>query len=309
MVRTRPVLLTIVSTAVLLSCGDGNAPMDDNLRISVTTTGVDWDPDGYIVRGENFTEPIAARSSVIAYRSLWPGTYRLRLEDLAPNCSLTTAAEIEITIDGSGVAAAEFDVACVATTGAIRVTTNTSGRDAPSWYLVRLDPSSAPDFGTQVSPANSVTLAAIPPGSHEVWLSVGTNCRTIGPDTRTVAVTPGGLAYDTVSVSFEVECTAIRGDIAVSAETTGPDQGGSGYPIWLDGVKQLRYDFYYYPEPLLLEPNGSRFFPHKSPGDHTVELREIPPNCRIQGANPVTLRVIAGALAEAKFTIACAALP
>jgi hypothetical protein len=300
--------LGLIGAAVLVSCGDSSAPLDVNLRISVTTAGVDWDPDGYVVRGESITEAIAAQSSVTVYRSLSPGTYRLEIADLAPNCSVA-APEVEVRVSEDVVAAAEFDVECFAVTGVIRITTATSGRDAPPWYLVSLDPSSAPDFGSQVSPIGSVTLPGIPPGSHEVELRVGANCRTIGPDRQTVTVTIGGLAYDTVSVAFEVECTPRTGDIAVTAETTGPDQNEVGYPIWLDGVKQLEWYFYYYEQPLFLKPNGDLFFPYQTPGDHTVELREIPANCAIQGANPVTVHVIAAALAEARFQIVCTALP
>lgn len=300
--------LGLIGAAILVSCGDSSAPPDVNLRISVTTTGVDWDPDGYLIRGETVTQAIAAQSSVTIYRSLSPGTYRLHLEDLAPNC-MASAPEVEVTVSDEAVTAAEFDVQCFAVTGVLRVTTSTSGRDAPPWYLVSLDPSSAPDFGSQVSPNGSVTLPAIPPGSHNVVLNVGANCRTIGPDRQTVTVTSGGLAFDTVSVAFEVECTPRTGDIAVTAETTGPDQNEIGYPIWLDGVKQIQWDFYYYVQPRLLRPNGDLFFPYQTPGDHTVELREIPANCVIQGANPVTVHVIAGALAEARFQVVCTVSP
>ncbi len=43
--------------------------------------------------------------------------------------------------------------------------------------------------------------------------------------------------------------------------------------------------------------------------DHTVELREIPANSAIQDADPVTLHVLAGARAEARFQIVCTDLP
>jgi hypothetical protein len=43
--------------------------------------------------------------------------------------------------------------------------------------------------------------------------------------------------------------------------------------------------------------------------DLAVELREIPANCVIQDANPVTVHVLAGGRAEARFPIVCTARP
>jgi hypothetical protein len=60
MIPARRVLLTILGTALVVSCGDSNAPLDPNLRVSVTTAGVDLDPDGYLVRTAEVDYVVAA---------------------------------------------------------------------------------------------------------------------------------------------------------------------------------------------------------------------------------------------------------
>ena len=88
-----------------------------------------------------------------------------------------------------------------------------------------------------------------------------------------------------------------------SATTTGVIPNQYGYTMWVDG--ELVVDNY--GDYILLPLNGARLLRRRSPGSHTVELRRVPANCSVEGANPRSVTVILGAVSEEQFRIGCVA--
>jgi hypothetical protein len=87
------------------------------------------------------------------------------------------------------------------TSGAIEITTTTSGQPDPDGYTVRIDDGNAVPIGTDTT----VTLPAFTMGLHRVDLGgVATGCSVQGDASRTVAVTQA----DTARVTFAVACPA-----------------------------------------------------------------------------------------------------
>jgi hypothetical protein len=67
-----------------------------------------------------------------------------------------------------------------------------------------------------------------------------------------------------------------------------------GYRVTLDGLHSIR-----------LETNGSHVFANLAAGDHTLELSELPVDCRVTGNNPRTVTAVAGATAMSVFLVTC----
>jgi Tol biopolymer transport system component len=86
------------------------------------------------------------------------------------------------------------------------------------------------------------------------------------------------------------------GSIEVTAITGGPEPDADGYAISIDGGA-----------PTVLGANGSTRRDGVDAGEHSVQLSGIAPNCSVQGSNPSSVTVAAGATAAVSFAVACAA--
>jgi hypothetical protein len=82
--------------------------------------------------------------------------------------------------------------------------------------------------------------------------------------------------------------------LQVTASTTGSDLDPDGYIITVDGGRDRP-----------IAANGPLTVASLSPGDHQVQLSGVAANCQVQGDNPRTVTVSAGATATADFVITC----
>jgi hypothetical protein len=83
-------------------------------------------------------------------------------------------------------------------------------------------------------------------------------------------------------------------ELKVINATTGALIPGGSYAVTLDGVHSIR-----------LETNGSHVFANLAAGEHTLELSELPDDCRVTGNNPRTVTAVAGATALSVFLVTC----
>ena len=83
-------------------------------------------------------------------------------------------------------------------------------------------------------------------------------------------------------------------ELKVINSTTGAPIPGGGYAVTLDGVHSIR-----------LETNGSHIFANLAAGQHTLELSELPDDCRVTGNNPRIVTAIAGSTALSVFLVSC----
>jgi hypothetical protein len=84
----------------------------------------------------------------------------------------------------------------------------------------------------------------------------------------------------------------------VTATTTGTAPDADGYAVTVDGVGQGT-----------LGATGAVTVAAVAPGDHMVGLSGVAANCQVQGENPRTTSVTAGASASVAFAITCTAPP
>ena len=181
------------------------------------------------------------------------------------------------------------------TTGAVQVTTSTTGAELdPDGYMVTLDDVAR----LQIGAAASRILDELDPGTHRLGLTgLSSSCAVQGDNPRTVTVVAGETAAET----FEVACAAappVTGGLTVSTATGGVAPDADGYTVTVDGS-----------ESGTIGAEGSLAVGDLGAGDHLVGLAGVAANCAVEGDNPRTVSVVAGAVVPVAFSIACVAPP
>jgi len=180
------------------------------------------------------------------------------------------------------------------TTGDLTVTTNTSGASPdPDGYSFAVDGGTPQPIGV----SQTITVSALPAGSHTVVLSgIASNCTVSNGTSRPVTV-PAGAS---VTASFSVTCPTpvpTTGDLTVTTSTSGASPDPDGYTVTVDGTAS---------QPI--SNSGSVTFNALSAGSHTVALSGVAANCAVTGGTSQNVTVPAAGTATAAFTITCAAL-
>lgn len=214
--------------------------------------------------------------------------------------SETSGSEARLTLLAGGVATITAtseglsDTAVVRSypfpPGSVRVTAVTTGADLdPNGYGVELR------GGGYYLPVNgSFTYTSVPPGDYPVELrDIASNCAVTGPNPQTVSV----VSFDTTEVGFAVTCSGGLPSLRVTIATTGAALDPDGYRVdvsaWAfqEGVPV----------------NGSVTYSGITPGERTVELRDVASNCAVGGPNPQPVTIVSGATAEVAFAVTCVA--
>lgn len=310
-----PLAHVALAASCLAGCGDPSAP-PNNLRVVVATTGLDPDPDGYRIIVDDRLSRRAPVDAIFEFL-FEPGAYEIRIEGLAPNCTVQGPATAAVEVQGGLVAEAKFSVECRAVTGVIEVLAPTAGRDFPNvGYSVYVTDESAASWLVHAWANGTTLIPDLAPGQYQVrFAPTAPNCALTGEDTRTVSVTAGGLVRDTARVEFAVTCTATTGDVRLSVTTNAvggvPDP--DGYTVKVDGVvvEESVYDGYYgdFQVPLRLALNGSRLLERLAPGEHTIELGDLAGGCAVTGGRPLTVSATVGAVADVSMTVVCGTAP
>ena len=161
------------------ACGTDSTPPEPaagSLELTVTTTGHDYDPDGYTVTVDAGSPLAVLANDTLSVPDLDPGVHTVALTGLAGNCALVTPSPLEVTLPGKAVAAATVEVACTAIyTLAYRGDLGVELTDAAGTVHRELVPNGVPRFQSADpvawSPDGRV-LAIIMYGSvHRVWLA------------------------------------------------------------------------------------------------------------------------------------------
>jgi preprotein translocase subunit YajC len=266
-------------------------PRAGSLRIATTTSGPDPDADGYTFAVDSGAPQPIGVNAAASVAEIAAGDHVVALSGVATNCTLQGANPRTVTVSAGDTAEVSFSIACVATTGTIRVSVATSGAPAdPDGYAVTLDGS---DPGQAVAANGTVSFTRVRPGSHVVALTgLAGNCTVTGDVSRTVNVTAGA----TTEVTFAVTCAPTTGAVTISVGTTGGAPDPDGYAVSIgDGAAQP------------IPASGSLTVTDLSPGTDSVTLSGLAANCRVEGANPRPVTVAAGDTATVAFSVHCPA--
>jgi hypothetical protein len=172
--------------------------------------------------------------------------------------------------------------------GTLVVQTATTGVDPDAdGYSITLD---ADDAGS-IGPNASVAFADLASGDHAVEMGgLAANCQLTGDNPRTVVVP----AADTVEVSFAVSCIFLAATVTVKTSTSGSAPDPDGYLLSVDGGPG---------QPV--GPQDSLTLTGVAPGSHDFQLVGLISNCRVAGANPITLTLEPGATVSLTFSVTC----
>src|SRR5206468_1858747 len=266
-------------------------PLTGDIIVAANTDGSDLDPNGYTATLDLTKSQSLPTNGSTTFSGVLEGAHVVQLSGVASNCTVNTKNPLPVTLVGSSTTAT-FSVTCTATTGSLKVTTNTTGSDLdPDGYTVVVDGSQSKAIGIN----SSVTFSGLSPGDHSVQLNgVAQNC-TVTSNPRTVGITAGS----TTTTTFTVICAATTGNLTVSNSTTGSNLDADGYTVTVSGPAGTASK--------TMATNGNVSFANIPPGSYQVTLSGQAANCTVTSANPQTANVPSGGTATTSFTVSCAA--
>jgi hypothetical protein len=269
------------------------------VRITTTTTGLDFDSDGYRVEADGTDREGIGPNGTVLIR-LDAGSRSIALTGLSPNCTIQGPGLRTVTIGDTEIAPIDFAAICTATSGVIGVVVEASGTDVEGAYEARVD-------GERPFPvllSEPAYLTAVPPGDHVVSLVPPSNC-SVETDPQPVTVTGGALIRDTVDVTFSVICEPGFGTLRITAPTTGPIPTHD-YIVYLCPSSDIYSCVYGYGRRLGdLAPNDT-LVAEVAPGIHRLLLEFVPANCSL-GRPRLTdsFMVTAGDTLDFEFNVTC----
>src|SRR5207237_859760 len=202
-------------------------PLTGDIIVAANTDGSDLDPNGYTATLDLTKSQSLPTNGSTTFSGVLEGAHVVQLSGVASNCTVNTKNPLPVTLVGSSTTAT-FSVPCTATTGSLKVTTNTTGSDLdPDGYTLTVDGGQGKAIGIN----NTVTISGLSPGDHSVQLNgVAQNC-TVTSNPRTVSITAGS----TTTTTFTVICAATTGTLTVSNSTTGSNLDADGYTVTVSG--------------------------------------------------------------------------
>jgi hypothetical protein len=246
-------------------------------EVTVLTTGVDFDPDGYsmVVNGVGVAR-VLPNHTILAL--LGAGSHTVVIQGLHGNCAMDGASSRTVTVEVGELVPVSFTVVCRATTGVIGVLL-AQGDDVEGPFEAWVGGGGPFDL----VPGTPVYFPGKQPGEYVVSIVGPGHCSTEDAE-QSVTVVVGGVVRDTADVVFRARCDPTR--FRITAPTEGP-AGDAEYTVWecqLDGW------YCYYNGPSLvgsLRPNGTLLVPAVPNGNYGIELRDVPGRCDVQGGNSI----------------------
>lgn len=281
---------TVTSTRFEVTCAQKGA-----IEVTVSTTGVNPDPDGYLVTVNGLETKFIGPSGSVTFSDVTAGEQTVELTGLAPNCSVGGVNPQTVTVTAGETARTAFLVACTGTSGGsggISVSASTRGVNLdPDGYtvVVRGDALGGRVVTQAIGSNATVVIPGLAPGDYELRLSdLAPNCLWV-PSINAVQVATVS-AGSTAQVTFDVTCfDAPLGTLRVRASTTGPP------PFFhLIGIDNRTVGG--------VSVNGAADF-RLSAGSHRVSLL-VGSSCSVADNNR-TVQVVSGATLETVFNVTC----
>lgn len=285
-----PRTVTVSAGAVTTTRFEVTCPPTGAIEAAVSTTGVDADPDGYLVTVNGSQSRHIGVNASVTFSDVAAGERTVELTGLAANCSVGGDNPRTVSVTAGETARAAFTVICTGTTGgtgSISVTTSTTGVNLdPDGYTVEIF-----GFGSsRIDTNGTVVVPGLAPGEYEVRLSdLAPNC-SWAPSLNAVQVATVS-AGSAAQVTFDVTCfDAPLGTLRVRTSTTGPPPFFI-YFIGIDGR-----------EVGAVGVNGTASF-RLPAGTHDVAL-DLGGSCTVAD-NPRTVVVVSGGTVEVLFQVTC----
>ncbi len=264
-----------------IDCGTGVADsMTGTVHVTVQTTGTVPDPDGYRVDVASFIGSIGVNDT-LSFTQLAPGPVDVTLDDLAPNCVVVGTNPQSVVVSTAAITPVTIAVRCDPY-GSMAVRTITSGPEQdPNGYRLLVNGN---DVGPIPTTSGWTKVTQLAPGTNGIGIGdVAPNCHVVGPNPITLdlqrAAPVGRLIYvDCVPMADLGSLTlAVRMLERGTAPLTPLD-------VLIDGVRR---------DVILIW--GRVVIPDVAPGDHTLELTNLPAGWHVDGGERRDLRFLPGA--------------
>jgi hypothetical protein len=118
----RHLLLTALTIAAAGCIGPGGVLGNDTddedpvfvgtISVTTATTGAQPDPDGYLAALDEARALQIETNGTVSFENVAIGTYGVRLDGLASNCSVTTANPVFVTLPPDSTLMTQFAVDC-----------------------------------------------------------------------------------------------------------------------------------------------------------------------------------------------------
>jgi hypothetical protein len=290
------------------ACEEGSGPSEaaGEARVSVTTTGLDLDLDGYRVTVEGTDRGAISPNGTKLIR-LDPGTRSFTLASLEANCTVDGPGSLQVTVEAGEVAQVDFAVVCTATSGVIGIGVSASGTRVNGQYEFSLDEAG----GFPVGLDGPVYLDAVAAGDHVVSLDAPVNC-LVENNPQSLMVTTGGLVRDTVEARFAVTCGTVTWNVRITAPTTGVVPPSTRYRVLHE-----TFGYWGYGGPVtelgLVDPNGTLAAQVDTGEDwanywHRFYLADVPSTCGVSDPHPYPnpgFTISAGGVLDVEFEVTC----
>lgn len=272
-----------------LSCEPADlGALTGSVEVSVSTSGVDLDPDGYNVTIGALTAPVDINATVLL-ELVTAGTATVRLEDVAPQCHVEGGNPVDVPVGAGQATAVQFEVTC-SDEGSVAVSVSTEGSDPdPDGYTVILD---GVDQGA-IGLSETLVLGPLKAGEYRVGLGdLAPNCVVLEGTPQTVEVIGG----QETPVGLSVDCAPLSslGAVEVKVQIAGPGGTATGLSVIVDGAGRG-----------ILDDSGQMTVSPLLPGNHRVELGGVAGGCRVSGQHPRTILVPQGRTMHTTFVVAC----
>jgi len=210
--RYFPALLCAATLALAACSTDGpTTPAVGQVRVTVSTTGPDMDPDGYTLTLDDTATAVVQSNGVATFPSVRAGQHSVAMSGLAVNCSAAAVPSVDVA--PGATADVNASVTCVQLVGALRVTAPTTGVDPDVAYLLYLDQ----DAPRLLLANDTLAFPNLVSGNHSLRIAgIAPNCALAASATQTASVT-----FGTTNVArFDVACTA-RVPLVLFSSTRG----------------------------------------------------------------------------------------
>lgn len=221
--------LACFASLAVLSCSSNSGPTTPSVTtgtvaVAVSTSGPDA-PATYTATLDDGTPRSIDANGSTNFTAVDGGSHTVTLGGVPGNCTVGGTNPRAVSLTAGQTSNVAFSVTCVGTTGAIEVTTTTTGPDIDAdGYTVDLDGES-----DQAVDANgTITFTGLSEGPHSVTLTdIATNCTVTGDNPVAATVVIG----ETETVAFDLTCTEVN--FEPTATISSPDTTSTVAPLYV----------------------------------------------------------------------------
>jgi hypothetical protein len=289
---------------VRVRAGGGGTPSAVTLRVRANVSGVDFDPAFTVVNETGCSGSGCPRTALpyagqVEYQ-LPSGAYSIRLDDVAPNCTVTSPNPATIQVRTGTTVDLFFRVSCTALSSpaVVRVGVTATGSNVDGAVRVACENNAC--IPRDLRPNGPPLEYRLPAGTYRFVLGdVATNCRVTGANPVALTV----AAATSATVEFALSCVG-PGVIRIAVTTTGTDlddaflaeifdtacEGDPGYA----GCATLP-----------VAAGGAADYATYAAGAVTVFLNDVAVNCNVDGGSRRDVTPMPGDTVMVTFAVAC----